>query len=52
MNNNDYGQGSKIDDEPIYYKAWIYREKNQEMQNITFYDLEEIDRAREEFNTK
>jgi len=52
MKNNDYGQGSEHDDAPIYERAWIYRQENQEMQNLTFHDLKEIDRARDEYKPK
>lgn len=34
MELNDYGQGSESDDALIYYKAWVYRQKNQEFQNL------------------
>jgi len=50
--NNDYGQASERDDEEIYYRAWIYHQENQEMQNLTTFDLQEIDRAREEYKPK
>ena len=34
---NDYGQGSEIDDLPIYQRAWYYSQANQEFQNLNNY---------------
>ena len=52
MNSYPYSS-SESDDAPIYERAWIYNQDNQEMQNIeqviTTHDLREIDRAREEY---
>ena len=34
---NNYGHGSEHDDAEIYNKAWIYRQENEELQNLNIH---------------
>lgn len=41
---SSYGIGSEIDDEPIYHKAWIYRQENEEFQNLNIHETNVAER--------